>query len=139
MSGKRTRNRTDKDIAREFEPEAARIRAEAAVLLENINSGTDIAPPTRKAPRMPSPITDMPSRLLARRIAAARIAAGWSREVFATRLVTINAATLGRIERCERAVSIPEVGELATALGVPIADLITTGEICESCGQEIPR
>jgi len=122
-----------------FGPEAARIRAEAAALLDEINHPTIPNAPARKATRMPPPITDMPSRLLARRIAAARIAAGWSREVFATRLVTINAATLGRIERCERAVSIPEVGELATALGVPIADLVTTGEICDSCGQEIPR
>ncbi|HWO64582.1 MAG TPA: helix-turn-helix transcriptional regulator [Umezawaea sp.] len=122
-----------------FGPEAARIRAEAAALLDQINHPTVPNAPARKATRMPPPITDTASRLLARRIEAGRTAAGWSRDVFATRLRTINAPTLGRIERCERAVSIPELGELAEALDVPIADLIATGDICEACGQEIPR
>lgn len=120
-----------------FDPEAERARA--AALLDEINHPTiPNAPARRGRPKMP-PITDTASRLLARRIEAGRIAGGWSRETFAARLVTINAPTLGRIERCERAVSIPELGEFSTALDIPIADLIATGDICPACGQEIPK
>lgn len=122
-----------------FGPEAARIRAEAAALLDQINHPTIPNAPARKATRMPNPITDTASRLLAHRIETRRLAAGESRDVFANRLSTINASTLGRIERCERSVSIPELGEFSTALGVTIADLIAQGDICDACGQEIPR
>lgn len=113
------------------------IRAEAERQLDEL---TRSHPDQPKAPRRPKGApTDVQSRLIARRITAARLAALLTQAQAADRMPSINAATLGRIERCERPVSIPELVEIATALRAELADLVATGDICHACGQEIPK
>lgn len=141
MSPQRTRNRTDKDIAREFEPEAAKIRAEAARMLEQIKANPKGHPMTNTnsddKPR--DGIDDTATLLVATRLRTLRKARGWSLAVACTHLASIGVAALSRIERGERQITISDLAELAGGYGVSIADLVAPGDICDACGQEIPR
>lgn len=128
---KRDRN-THKDVARKFEPEAALIRAEAVRQL------TEIHNPKPKATTMPK-ITDPTSLLLARRIRALRADRGWTLAELAVNVEIMNVQTLSRIERGERAVTIPELVELAGAFGIVPEYLMRKGALCEACGQELPE
>jgi hypothetical protein len=126
--------------AQRFEPEAARIRAEAAELLDQI---TNPNRPPRRTPDMP-PITDTTSRLAASRAKKLRTNLGLTLAQLADMLSTHtdwspSVSQLSNIERCQRSLSLPELAALANVLDTTVDHLIRHGEICEACGQELPR
>jgi hypothetical protein len=141
MKTPQTRNRTNKTIAAEFEPEAKRIRAEAARQLTEIRTRNE----PRKAPDMPN-ITDPTSRLLAHRIRKIRTASGWTLSDFAINISNVSAESwspsnsqLSAVETCKRALSIPELNAIAEVFNTTPGDLMRKGALCELCGQELPQ
>jgi len=120
----------------EHSASAADIRAEAERKLAEIQAAGDL-------PAAPRPvrdgIADLATLLVASRLRALRKARGWSLAVACTHLSSIGVAALSRIERGERQITISDLAELAGGYGVSIADLVAPGDICDACGQEIPR
>lgn len=132
-------------IATEFEPEAARIRADAARQLDAIQNPTEPPPgPRQRGPRTIGP-TDDTSRLIAKRIRALRTERGWSLAEFAFRVSEVaenwlpSGTQMSKIETSQRAVSVPELAAICLVLDVRLPDIARAGRICPTCEQEIPE
>lgn len=115
-------------------PEA--IRAEAERELAALHAAGDL-------PSAPRPIRDgiddQATLLVASRLRTLRRARAWSLAVACTHFASIGVAALSRIERGERQITIADLAELSAGYECQIADLVAPGDICEACGQEIPK
>jgi hypothetical protein len=90
-------------------------------------------------------ITDPASRLIAYRIKKLRTDTyAWTLQELAANIAALggwapSVSQLSLIERCQRAVSIPELSAIAEAIGSSVEYFTAKGSICEACGQETPK
>lgn len=103
------------------------IRADAARQLSDLNT-----------PPVSDPTAEPSTKLIASRLRALRSARGWSLARAGAEIAILNGQTLGRLERADRALTVPELFAIANAYDVPVPQLVKIGEICPTCEQELP-
>ena len=79
-----------------------------------------------------------PNRTLARKLRSYRTVQGLSQEAFAERC-GLHRTYIGAIERGERNVTLDTLNEIALALGVSSAELITDEKLLEQTLQRVVR
>ncbi len=79
-----------------------------------------------------------PNAILARNLRSLRHARGWSQEKMAEKC-GLHRTYVGAIERGERNVTLETLNELATALGVSAAELISDSESRAHRGRQTPN